>query len=65
MYIYYQYEELQLKCIVSTVDGNKYCVRERSKIQAAADLLASITDKCKELVKYATTEKPDEENVQM
>ena len=54
-----------MKCIVSTVDGNKYCVRERSKIQAAADLLASITDKCKELVKYATKHHPDEENVQM
>ena len=25
------FEEFQLKCIVSTVDGNKYCVREEQK----------------------------------
>ena len=29
IYIYLSSDEFQLKCIVSTVDGNKYCVRER------------------------------------
>ena len=51
IYIYFQSSDFQLKCIVSTVDGNKYCVREREKIQAAADLLATVTEKCKKLVK--------------
>jgi hypothetical protein len=53
----------QLKCVVSTVDGNKYCVREREKIQEAADLLGKITQKCKELVDYVGNKYPDKENV--
>ena len=51
-YIYFYSEEFQLKCIVSTVDGNKYCVREREKVQDAADLLARVNEKCKKLVDY-------------
>jgi len=64
--VYYYLETsdaFQLKCIVSDVDGNKYCVREREKLQTAADLLASVTEKCKELVKYVGEKYPDEENV--
>jgi hypothetical protein len=64
--VYYYMESsdaFQLKCIVSDVDGNKYCVREREKVQAAADLLASVTEKCKELVNYVGEKYPDEENV--
>jgi hypothetical protein len=56
-------DSFQLKCIVSTVDGNKYCVREREKIQQAADLLAKMTEKCKKLVKYVGEKHPDNENV--
>ena len=52
-------DEFQLKCVVSGVDGNKYCVRERSKINKAADLLAKTTDKCKELVEYVFKKYPD------
>ena len=63
IYIYFQGSDFQLKCIVSTVDGNKYCVREREKIQAAADLLATVTEKCKKLVKYTEQINPDKENV--
>ena len=55
--------EFQLKCIVSTVDGNKYCVRERGDVQKAADLLARVTDKCKKLVDYVGEKYPDQENV--
>ena len=46
-YIYWNSDSFQLKCIISTVDGNKYCVREREKLQDAADMLARITVKCK------------------
>lgn len=63
IYIYFQNSDFQLKCIVSTVDGNKYCVREREKLQDAADLLASVTEKCKDLVKYTEEQFPDKENV--
>lgn len=58
------YEGFQLKCIVSSIDGNKYCVRERKNIEKAADLLASITKKCKELVVYTSNKYPDNESVQ-
>ena len=37
--IYYESDAFNLKCIVSDVDGNKYCVRERAKLQLAADYL--------------------------
>jgi len=59
VYIYFQDETFQLKCIVSTVDGNKYCVREREKLQDAADLLASTSEKCKDLVEYCAKTHPE------
>jgi len=62
-YIYYTSDSFQLKCIVSTVDGNKYCVRDREKLQDAADMLARITVKCKQLVDYIGEQYPDQENV--
>ncbi len=65
LYIYFDNNDsFQLKCIVSGVDGNKYCVRERAKLQDAADLLASITEKCKALVKYTGNKHPNNENIQ-
>jgi hypothetical protein len=63
IYYYLHDETFQLKCIVSTVDGNKYCVREREKIQQAADLLAKTTAKCKALVEYVHKKHPDREEV--
>ncbi len=62
-YMYYEKSEFQLKCVVSTVDGNKYCVRESSKVKDSADLLARVTEKCKKLVKYVGEKFPDQENV--
>lgn len=62
-YIYYQSDAFQLKCIVSTVDGNKYCVRERDRVQDAADRLATITVKCKELVEYVKVKHDGKDNV--
>jgi hypothetical protein len=56
-------DSFQLKCIVSTVDGNKYCVREREKVKQAADLLAKMTEKCKELVAHVGKKYPKQENV--
>ena len=62
-YYYYQEDTFQLKCIVSSVDGNKYCVRDREKLQQAADLLASTTEKCKRLVEYVGEKYPNKEEV--
>ncbi len=63
IYVYYEKNGFDLKCIVSTVDGNKYCVRERSKVKKAADMLAKVSQKCKDLVNYVHQKYPDKENV--
>jgi hypothetical protein len=59
VYIYFQADDFQLKCIVSDIDGNKYCVRDRTKLADAADLLARVTTKCKKLVDYMYDKYPD------
>jgi predicted metal-dependent hydrolase len=61
--IYLESDSFNLRCIISEVDGNKYCVRERSKITMAADLLATVTQKLTELVEYVGEKYPEKENV--
>lgn len=61
--IYTESELFSLKCVISTVDGNKYCVRDRQKVTEAADLLATVTNKCKELVKYVGEKYPEDPDV--
>ena len=62
--MYNESDAFNLKCIISDVDGEKYCVRERSKMQMAADLLAKVTQKCKDLVSYCGKKFPEDERVQ-
>jgi hypothetical protein len=62
--VYYNSDAYNLKCIISDVDGEKYCVRERAKLQLAADLLATVTQKCKDLVAYVGKKYPNNEDVQ-
>jgi hypothetical protein len=61
--IYFESDSFNLKCIISTVDGNKYCVRESAKIQLVADLLAKATLKLKKVVEYLGETYPERENV--
>ena len=61
--IYYDSDAFNLKCIISNVDGNTYCVRERAKLELASDLLARVTAKCKDLVDYVAKKYPDDEDV--
>jgi len=61
--IYYDSDAFQLKCIISGVDGNRYCVRDRTKIKPAADLLATVTTKCKDLVNYMNEKYPNDPRV--
>jgi hypothetical protein len=61
--IYYESDAFNLKCIISEVDGKTYCVRERNKLELAADLLANVTHKCTKLVKYMKKKYPDHEDV--
>ena len=61
--IYSESEVFNLKCIVSDVDGHKYCVRNRLKIDEAADLLAETTNKAKRFVNELYEKYPNKENV--
>jgi translation initiation factor IF-1 len=61
--MYQDSDMFNLKCIISTVDGNKYCVRERARLEESADMLAKITNKMKKLVKVLGEKYPDRENV--
>lgn len=61
--LYLESDMFNLKCIISDIDGNKYCVRERSKLTQVADILARTTNKLKRLVKYMGQKYPKRENV--
>lgn len=61
IYIYFLKSDFQLKCIISDVNGNTFCVRERTRINDAADLLAKNTEKAKELVTYLQNKYPDKD----
>jgi hypothetical protein len=61
--IYYESDAFNLKCIISSKDGNTYCVREREKLELAADLLATVTGKCKKMVLYMKEKHPGDVRV--
>ena len=62
--MYKNSDMFQLKCIVSDIDGRKYCVREREKIDLAADRLANVNQKLIKLVNYCYDNFPEDERVQ-
>ena len=53
----------QLTCIVSDIDGEKYCVREQNKVHLAADKLANVNKSLQSIVTYCVENFPDDENV--
>ena len=60
LYAWYQNSDLlNLRCVISSVDGNEYCVRDRELTHKAVDLLAITVNKCNKLVKYLKVKKPD------
>ena len=52
-----------LICINSDIDGNRYCVRDRSKIQLSADLLAQVSVNMSKVVEYCKQNYSDQNNV--
>ena len=62
--IYNESDYFNLKCIISSKDGKKYCVRERAKLELAADRLADVNIKMEKLVKYVGKKYPERGNVQ-
>ena len=61
--LYLDGDFFQLKCIISDIDGNKYCVREKSRIHEAADLLANINVKMRKIVEYMSKNYPEKPNI--
>jgi hypothetical protein len=61
--IYKESEAFNLKCIISDVDGKKYCVRERSKLTLAADRLAIANQKMQKLVNHCKEKYPERKNI--
>ena len=59
--IYTESDMFNLVCIVSDVDHNKYCVRDRKHKKEAVDLLANVVQKLKRFVKYLIEKYPDTE----
>jgi hypothetical protein len=58
--IYYESDAFNLKCIIASKDGNTYCVRERAKLELAANLLAEVTQKMKDMVAYMKKTHPED-----
>lgn len=61
--IYRNSDSFNLRCIISNVNGNKYCVRDRAKLELAADKLAEINNRLNILVKHLKETYPNKENI--
>jgi len=56
-------EQFHLKCIISDVDGLKYCVRDRTNKEESANLLAEVNERCKSIVSYLQEKHPNDERI--
>lgn len=61
--VYTTSDVFQLKCIISNIDGETYCVRERAKLSLAADHLAKVNTNMKTIVKHCIETYPNDEKV--
>jgi hypothetical protein len=61
--IYKDSDYFQLKCIISDIDGKKYCVRDRTKLHLAADKLATTSINLSKLVEHCKHKYKTRENV--
>tara|TARA_Y100000768_G_C23955371_1_gene672470 strand:- start:435 stop:1025 length:591 start_codon:yes stop_codon:yes gene_type:complete len=63
--LYINSDTFNLRCIISDVNGKKYCVRDRNKLEMSADKLAEINIKLDKLVSHLKTTYPDKECVKL
>jgi hypothetical protein len=61
--IYISSDTFNLRCIISDVNGNTYCVRDRAKLEMSADKLANVNINLNKLVKYLGEKYPEKDNV--
>ena len=50
--MYSRSESANLKCIIATKDGEKYCIRDRKHLKEAANLMADVKEKMKKMVDH-------------
>jgi hypothetical protein len=62
--LYVNSDSFNLRCIISDVNGNTYCVRDRNKLELAADRLAHVNNNLNKLVNHLSKKYPDKKNVQ-
>jgi hypothetical protein len=55
--------DASLKCVISSVDGERYCVRERQHLNKAADLLATTALSMSKVVEYCNQNYHDDDAV--
>jgi hypothetical protein len=58
-------ETFNLRCIISDKDGNRYCVRDRTKLELSADKLATVNINLQKLVSHLKTKYPNDERVKI
>ena len=61
--LYLNSDTFNLRCIISDVNGNTYCVRDRNKIHLAANKLAEVNNNLNKLVNHLAKKYPDKSNV--
>ena len=61
--LYLTSDTFNLRCIISDVNGNTYCVRDRNKLELAADRLAHVNNNLNKLVNHLAKKYPDKDNV--
>jgi hypothetical protein len=62
--LYLNSDTFNLRCIISDVNGNTYCVRDRNKLDLAADRLAHVNNNLNKLVNHLSKKYPENANVQ-
>ena len=61
--LYLNSDSFNLRCIISDINGNTYCVRDRNKIHLAANKLAQVNINLNKLVNHLAKKYPEKSNV--
>jgi len=61
--LYLNSDSFNLRCIISDINGNRYCVRDRNKIHLAANKLAEVNINLNKLVNHLAKKYPNQSNV--
>lgn len=62
--LYINSDYFNLKCVIATKNGKKYCVRDTPNLKRSANLLATVADKMNKLVKYTHERFPNNKDIQ-